>query len=337
MSGLLAELRAKWAEALSTRSGGREWRAIALTHAAPVKVLAAIRDRDGRISVLIETALGHAPRHRVRFDAEGISLVDERSIDEGLLRLAVTLERSELHDIFEVVILDLLSVASAAPTPELAIQHTIQRLEAWQVCLRARRRGLTREEQIGLLGELAVLEFVAAGIGFDRAIAAWWGPLDGIHDFDAGGIAIEVKASVGLSHQIRISRLDQLENQGLSALVLCRTRFHEAAEGQTLTNAIGVLREQVEQSSPGAVAEFSEKLMRTGYLDSDAEIYGLTRTVLKELHGFRVNERFPRLVAATVPAAIVDVAYILDERQLQSFRMAEDELRALLRQMSPTE
>ena len=73
MSDLLAELRSKWDEAIASGAGGREWRAVALSQLSPVKLLAGIRDRDGRISVLVETAVRHAPKHRVRFQAEGIS------------------------------------------------------------------------------------------------------------------------------------------------------------------------------------------------------------------------------------------------------------------------
>jgi hypothetical protein len=91
---------------LLPQRGDREWRAVALSRASPVKLLAGIRSRDGRISVLIETALQQAPRHRIRFQAEGISLIDERSAAEGLLRLAVTLERADFRDIYEIVVLD---------------------------------------------------------------------------------------------------------------------------------------------------------------------------------------------------------------------------------------
>ena len=106
MSALLDELRSKWQEALASGRGHREWRAIALSIASPVKLLAGIRDRDDRSSILLETPLQNAPKHRVRFQAEGISLVDERWADEGLLRLAVTLERADLRQIYEVLAFD---------------------------------------------------------------------------------------------------------------------------------------------------------------------------------------------------------------------------------------
>ncbi len=150
----------------------------------------------------------------------------------------------------------------------------------------------------------------------------------------AAGTALEVKATVGLSQHIRISRLQQLDFTGLQALVLVRVRFHEAPGGMTLPEVIGTLRQKIDTESPGAAAEFTDKLMRTGYLDADAEIYGATRTVLNDMQGFRVAGDFPRLTGATVPAAIIDAAYSLDERQLGCFRLSREELRRLMRQMS---
>src|SRR6516162_7171497 len=191
MTDGLTELRSKWAQASESGMAQRAWRAVALSITAPVRLFAAVRDQDDRISILVETPVQHAPKHRIRFQAEGISVVDDRSIEEGLFRLAVTLERPDLRDIFEVLVVDLISVAAVAPSADLGIQHTVRRLEAWQACLRARRRGLEREAQTGLFGELAVLDMLANDIGLPDAISAWSGPADGIHDFQAQGIAVE--------------------------------------------------------------------------------------------------------------------------------------------------
>jgi Putative PD-(D/E)XK family member, (DUF4420) len=330
----LTELRTKWAQAQASGTAHRAWRAVALSTVAPVRLFAALRDQDDRISILVETALRHVPKHRIRFHAEGISIVDDRSVEEGLLRLAVTLERPDLQDIFEVLVVDLISVAAAAQSADFAIQQTIRRLEAWQVCLRARRRGLEREEQAGLLGELTVLELLGKATGLARAIEAWSGPLGGIHDFQAAGVAVEVKTAIGISHHIRISRLDQLDAEGLAHLILARVRFYEAPEGVTLPEMISALRKKIDEGCPASAQEFSEKLLRTGYLDADAEFYASTRIVLADMHAFTVSMEFPRLIRAAVPNAIVEAAYSLDERQLTPFRMENDDFCAAARQMS---
>ena len=190
------------------------------------------RPGPNRISILVETALLHAPKHRIRFQAEGISVIDDRSVDEGLLRLAVTLERTDLEDIFEVLVIDLISVAADSPSAGFAIQQTIRRLEAWQVCLRARRSGLEREEQTGLLGELAVLDLLAEETGLARAIAAWTGPLDALHDFQLSwGVAIVVKSLPSVFPITSVSLVWINWTQKVSATsFLPALRFHEAPE-----------------------------------------------------------------------------------------------------------
>jgi hypothetical protein len=312
---------------------GRQWRAVALSVSCCVKLLAGVRDRDGRISLLVETPVANAPKQRVRFYGEGISLVDERWADEGLLRLAVTLERADLLDIFEVLALDLVSVAQGAASPDAAVRQIIRRLEAWQACLRARHQGLTKEEQAGLLGELVVIELATEQVGWPRAIACWRGPLGGIHDFEGAGVAVEVKTSIGVSHHLQISHLDQLDDQGLMRLIVARIKFQETPDGATLPEVVGRIRQALAAGAPSAVPEFEERLMRAGYLDTDQELYGFTRTALGELHALGVCEGFPRLTGASVPAAIVDASYAIDERQLTAFRLAQDGLSKALRQM----
>jgi hypothetical protein len=249
-----------------------------------------------------------------------------------LLRLAVTLERADVREIYEVLAVDLLSVAAASPQAEIAVHEIIRRLGSWQACLRARRQGLTREEQAGLLGELVLMEYAAPHIGWASSISCWCGPNPGIHDFEGAGVAIEVKTSVGVSHIVRISRLDQLDNQGLTNLVLVRVKLHEAADGSSLPDAVGRVRRALADDHNSAL-DFEDKLMHAGYLDADAELYGQTRTVLDELHGFHVSQGFPRLTAGTVSSAIVEAVYSLDERQLAPFKLGQGALQKALRQM----
>jgi hypothetical protein len=96
---------------------------------------------------------------------------------------------------------------------------------------------------------------------------------------------------------------------------------------------VGRVRQAILAVAPGSVPEFEERLMRAGYLDADQELYGFTRTAIGELHAFGVSEGFPRITGASVPSAIVDASYALDERQLAAFRLAHDELLEALRQM----
>jgi hypothetical protein len=320
---LLDELRAKWNEALRSGSSGREWRAIALGKTGPVKILAGVRDRDDRPSLLIESAMQYAPKHRVRFQAEGISVADSRVNDEGLARIAITLERSDLHGVFEVLAVDLAAVALNSTSPDTSIRKLLSRLEAWQACLRARQHGLTFEEQLGLFGELLFLEQIATKVGFPCAVGAW--SVDGLHDFTAAGMSIELKTTVGAQHIIKISHVDQLDTKGIDALVLARLRLVESPEGTTLGELVRRMRAKLSSDSPTAAEDFGEKLMRSGFLDSDADVYALRRFKLQEIFGYLVSGDFPCLTRSNTPTAVTDAVYSLDEAQLVPFRLDNDQ------------
>jgi hypothetical protein len=333
MSDLRTELRHKWHEARSAIRAGHEWRGVALVTNAPVRFLAGIREPDERISLLLEAPLECAPPEIFRLQAEGISVADQRRPDEGIFRLATTLESEELRDVFEVLAADIICITTPSADVWAAIRVATRRLLAWQACLRSRRLGLSVESQLGLFGELVILQDLAGQIGYSAALEAWEGPADGLHDFTRRGIAIEVKSLLGVGNLLRISRLDQLESKGLSRLVIARPKFREDAVGQSLCAKVAEVRSETAHTQPAAVSTLEERLLRAGYLDSDAAHYDDLRLLLYELYGFEVANDFPRLTMSTVPSGIIDGAYAIDERVISSFRLDAAILRRIMKSM----
>ena len=329
-----AQLAIKWREAMVASRSGHEWRGVALDVLAPVRFIAAVREPDDRIALLLEAPLDAALSSAYRVQAEGLSVTDQRRPEEGLFRLAITLESDDVRDVFEVLAGDIVAVTVVSTTARGAITKAVQRLEAWRACLKARRRGLSREEQLGLVGELLVLQIMGGEIGYSRAIEGWRGPLDGIHDFSRLGVAIEVKTVLGIGHLLHISHLEQLESVGLSALVIARPRLREDPNGKSLSNLVAVIHDEIVRSAPAAVTDFNERLMRAGYLELDTTLYEGSRLVLHEIYGFDVAAGFPRLTASSVPAGIVDGRYSIDERSISGFRLDAGKLRTVMQSMS---
>lgn len=336
MTSIRDELASKWAEATNADPSDREWRAVALSVPATVRLLAGVREPDERIALLIEAPLSAAPSTLLRISAEGVSLSDRRDTAQGVLRVAVALEREPLRDVFEVLAADLVEVVRQAANPAQAVALSVSRLEAWQAFLRSGRRGLSREEQIGLLGELTILELLAAEIGYEAAVEAWFGPLDGIHDFSRSGIGIEVKAVAGGGNLVRISRLDQLDRRGLSTLLVARPRFQEAPGGRTVLTAVREMREALDRSAAGARPAFDDRLLRAGLVVVDRQASPLCSLILQDLYGFEVREEFPRLTGLSVPPEVVDASYSLDERLLGNFLIGTDGLSRFFRMMGET-
>lgn len=330
MTSILRELNDKWSEAALASRSGHEWRGVALSIAAPVRLLAAVREPDERRALLIETSMNAAPSTRVRFEAQGVSLVEYRRPSENIFRIAVTLERKELKDIFEALCADVAVVVSVAATASLVLAALTKRLEAWQACLRVRKGALSRDAQIGLLGELAVLTRFASVVGYSAAVEAWKGPLDGIHDFVAAGAAVEVKSVLGIGSHLHISHFDQLESSGLSSLTIARVRFREAHDGRSLPTYIQTTRRAISDASPATVPEFENKLLRAEYLDIDEPFYGDVGFVEDQLYCYAIRAEFPRITRKSLPPAVVDGTYTLDEKAISGFREDGDYLRRIV-------
>ncbi|MCF1504004.1 PD-(D/E)XK motif protein [Afifella sp. H1R] len=334
MSSVRSELLQKWEEAAASQPGGTEWRAIALSVRQPLRVLAAIREPDERPALLLEAPLSDAPHRRLRWHSDGITLMDQRRPNETTIRLAITLERNALREVFEVLAADLVEVAARAHQPSGAIAAVIRRLEAWQACLKAHRSGLSSEEQLGLLGELVVLRLIAEECGYAAAVSAWLGPLDGLHDFDRQGTAVEVKSAVGVGSLLPISALDQLDTTGLAALLVARPRFREDPEGLSLSGMVLEVIAEIEDHAPAVLMSFKDRLLRAGIiLSTEGPPDGL-KVKLEELYGYSISPDFPRLTRSNVETAITEASYLIDERALEAFLIDERALRRAAKAMA---
>jgi hypothetical protein len=153
-----------------------------------------------------------------------------------------------------------------------------------------------------------VLRILAEVTGHSAAVEAWKGPVDGIHDFVAGGAAVEVKSVLGIGTHLHISHFDQLEFSGLSSLTIGRVRFREGHEGKSLPSHVEAIRRETAEASPATVSELENKLLRAGYLDMDAPLYNSINFVQEALYCYAIEENFPRLMRAVLPSAIAAFA-----------------------------
>ncbi len=327
------QLLAKWREVEYTAPGGQEWRAISLNISAPVTLLLAVREPDGRIALLVEAPISPVAAPLFRMQAEGISVSDQRDTNErsGLRRLAVVLEKTELREVFLTLVQDLVHVARSEKTALAACASIAGRLSAWQACLRARRHGLSEAEQIGLMGELEVIRLAAPAIGYGHAIAAWQGPLDGLHDFVGSGAAIEVKSALGPSSLIRISDAAQLDTAGLACLVIARPRFRSDPDGLDLVERVGTVRDEIRMKAPGELAGFDDKLLRAGFIASEHR--SGPKATLESIRIYEVRDGFPHIDPSSLPAAVTGVSYAIEERVLGDFAAEGPALEAVIRHL----
>ncbi len=185
-------------------------------------------------------------------------------------------------------------------------------LEAFRALLAAEAAEETSRADVGLLGELIVLQDM---IGLDEAAVEYWGrPANERHDFRKGANALEVKTSLraaAAKPTVKISALDQLEPPSAGMLHLVFVKLEKDSSGLlSLHEILHALRERLGKRH---AALLDEKIAGSWDDHSGA----LSRFALLEKAAYRVEPGFPRLtpsslVSGGVDPGISNVKYDLD-------------------------
>ena len=175
---------------------------------------------------------------------------------------------------------------------------------------------LTEQQEIGLVGELLVLDHLIGTIGESAAIASWRGPLVEEHDFGLEDIDIEVKTTLSEERAHRISSLTQLVPNPDRALWLISVKLTLGGlAGRTLSQRVEATAESIVST---AVRElFVATLERIGWTGAQSNLYTRRFSVRGPVLAYRVGPEFPavtpgRLSAGGVPLdRIRALSYIL--------------------------
>src|SRR5208283_1765934 len=150
-------------------------------------------------------------------------------------------------DLFSAMATDLIELLASARTADYdqLSRLFLVRIRTWQAFMEKDRSGiLGLEAEIGLYGELLVVrELLDADITAPDAIESWRGPLDGLHDFELGTGAIEVKATMATAgFPATIWSIEQLDDTVRQPLFLAGIRLATNGTGRTLPELIAELR-----------------------------------------------------------------------------------------------
>lgn len=312
--------------ALALQKAGEDWRFVHLTGMGAVSVEAGCNFPLGREALIVSfpsswpVNLARLPEGK-GFD---VALIEGQTVFAGRTAIALVRRSEGSLDIFAIMVVDVLrTLEAAANTPNRdVIDAFLERVREWQAFMARTHRPLSPDAQIGLLGELWMLKFLADTSLGAGALDCWQGPLRTAQDFHVRGGAIEVKSTVRTgSFLARINSIEQLDGNRVP-IFLCGFRFEENTDGLSLVDFVSELRERFKHA--GVQRGFEALLMVMGYLDEHAPLYGRTLT-LKDVRVFRTEGDMPRLTRAALPVAIRSAAYVLDLDALEvaSFGIAE--------------
>jgi hypothetical protein len=284
------------------------------------------RDGRGRFAFQLD-ALGALPGSGAVDRPAGMDVVLD-DVGNGLVRLTLLLHDAEDFAIFRVLCADLLEVTRTLEPGEAerAMRMLLGRLGHWQEVLARRRIGrLSRQEEMGLLGELLFLrDVLLPRMGIVSAVAAWRGPYGEEQDFAVSGAIVEVKTQ-GASSDARfiVSSEEQL-NTSSGPIFVCRQCLATASAegGASLDSLAGELLVTTAHLS------VADSRLRTG-LDAAGWTNSVgydSRWSLEERSYFAVTDGFPRIVRADLRLGVSRVRYQVSVADCLPFRADEAEV-----------
>ena len=151
---------------------------------------------------------------------------------------------------------------------------------------------LTRDQQVGLLGELLTLVSAVAWTGEATAVRAWRGQAHEEHDFGFPDIDVEVKTTTSETRRHLISGVGQLTPQALSPVPLS---IQLTAAGAQPGLTLPLLVERARQVNAASLALIDRALGAAGYKDEDAASYQAAWVLRSAPRFFIVDDRFPAI------------------------------------------
>jgi len=303
---------------LARQEGGEDWQFVHLADIGPVSIEVGCRFPGGREALIVSFPRSTSPGPGGLPDGKGFDVVLLR--DEAMFRdrIAISLVRrlEGSLDIFTVMATDVLRCLEAVDTknPRDLADAFIGRVSDWQSFMSRKRRPLSSERQLGLMGELWFLDRLMQTRLGAAAVDCWQGPLHSAQDFLVGAGAVEVKSSLtGRTFLARINSLEQLDADR-TPLFLAALRFDVVDDGTDLVGMVAHLRERMAEAGLSRV--FEALLLLSGYEDDHAEHYR-RKLGLLDARAFRVGPDFPCLRRQAIPQQVRKLVYTLDVDALE--------------------
>lgn len=191
-----------------------------------------------------------------------------------------------------------------------ALSSTIRLLDQ----LLKRDVDLAVEHEIGLLGELLILQKLCCRLEIADAIAAWRSSASEEHDFSIYGIDVEVKTTSAERRTHWITSLTQLVPTGERPLWLISHQVTRAGagNGRSLRELITDIREIVGNDQAGET--FEHHLADAGWTEAyQRSVHGrwLMRTPPQ---AYLIRTDFPRLTPSLLAGAGISLVHIPDVR-----------------------
>lgn len=288
----------------------------------------AVKKADGRHILYLQCDPQNAAKRHQYPAWKGISIEFSSFDNAGMEGCYIRIEQGEESDdeVYFAISDDLCSCLQGVAKADL-YKKLSAALERWKRFFSLRGSiKLTREEQLGLFGELWLLRNMLQNDVGLQAIECWKGPYHSTFDFTLQNMSIEVKTTAAkMPYKVHINNEIQLDDRLAGGnLLLCFVAVQLSdSSGETLADVVVGIERQAKDNET-AYSLFQDKVFGCGlgkpYIDSYASRY-----IVKEYVFFDVKEGFPRILSVDLPTGLGDVSYSLEISACDNYRMDETE------------
>ena len=273
------------------------------------------------------TVSSSTPTDGLERETKGYTVQRQFNATEKTTTVCLELRSAAFRSLFKLMIVDVVGVVLATSDQFAAISALRAKLNHWQKFMQsAGQEGLTREEQVGLFGELTfLLTLLVAGVPAMQALASWTGPSGANQDFQASGQAVEVKTTTrNSSTRIQISNEFQLDETDCESLSLFHLWLREQdGAGTSLPCLVDQILKRIPEST---IDLYQSLLLQARYHEAHRSQYEPQYYVERERGYYEVTGDFPRIRKAELRPAVEAVEYSVDLSGFQAHRLPESEV-----------
>lgn len=216
--------------------------------------------------------------------------------------------------------------------PWAAVAATVRN---WQSAWKPARQEMSAAVQVGLFGELLVLNELMLPCLGPGAVDQWSGPDAERHDFVGNRLRLEVKTTRKSRAEHEISRLDQLHVPTGCQLLFVSVQVEQSIGGcHTLATQLDAAVDAL-RAHPAALDAFMSKMASMGWAEEMRQSGELRRFNLgDDTRVYEVDADFPRLPENFMPpSGVVAVKYTVDLANVPA--LGFDEAKSIIRDANP--
>jgi len=238
--------------------------------------------------------------------------------DKNIMIFSIYLKNNSFLDAYGNLLKKIITAIYEIDDPMFSLNIIVNLLNSWKKFFEDEKfEGLSKEEELGLIGELHFIKILLKKFDFKTILSNWYGPEGGIHDFKFLKFLLEIKTFSKKNRKIKINNLDQINYKFYQNLYFGCAEIENNLKGLSLIELIDELKDycvdNIEISNL-----FDQKLNSYGFFEIHKKNYE-TKYEIVSNNFYKLKDGFPTIHKEDLNEGICDVSFSIDVERIKKF------------------